>query len=221
MAKHLETEMEKLRNKLLSLTAMVEDIVQKSVKTLQDKDKALAKEVLKIDDTIDQHEVEIEEDCLKILALHQPVAIDLRYLIGVLKMNNDLERIGDLAVNIAERTLYILKEAPITAPFDITDMAQKTNEMLKKSIDALIKMDPEMAKEVLFMDDEVDKHNKEMYGLVYAAIKEQPEHVAALLNYLSASRHLERIADYTTNIAEDVIYMIDGTIVRHNPEIYE
>ncbi len=221
MAKHLEAEMDKMRNKLLSLTATIEDIVQKSVKALQTKNKALAKEVIKLDNIIDQTEVEVEEDCLKILALHQPVAIDLRYLIGVLKMNNDLERIGDLAVNIAERTLYILKEAPIEAPFDITDMAKKTNEMLKTSIDALIQMNPDMAKEVLFMDDEVDKHNKRMYGLVYAAIKEKPEHVAALLNYLSASRHLERIADYTTNIAEDVIYMIDGTIVRHNPEIYE
>ena len=221
MAKHLEAEMNKLRNNLLSLTAIVDDSVKKSVQALQTLSKPLAKEVLKLDDLIDQREVEIEEDCLKILALHQPVAIDLRYLIGVLKMNNDLERIGDLAVNISERTLYILKEPTIDAPFDISEMATKTFEMLKKSIDALITMDSELAKEVIFMDDQVDALNKAMYDLVYVAIKKHPENVASLLNYLSASRHLERMADYTTNIAEDVIYMTEGTIIRHNPEIFE
>lgn len=221
MAKHLETELSNLKKKLLSLTMMVEDVVQKAVKALQEKDKALAKEVIELDNKIDQHEVEIEEDCLKILALHQPVAIDLRFIIGVLKLNNDLERIGDLAVNISERTLFIIKENPIESPFDINEMALKTFEMLKKSIDALMSMDSELAKEVMLMDDHVDQLNRDMYGLVYAAIKETPGHVASLLNYLSASRHLERIADYTTNISEDVIYMIEGTIVRHSPEIYE
>lgn len=218
MAIHLERDMDSLKRNVLMLTAMVEDIVQKSAQALREKNASLAKEVIDYDDKVDEKEVEVEEDCLKILALHQPVAIDLRYIVGVLKVNNDLERIGDLAVNISERTLYILKEEPVQSPFDIDQMTKKTIEMLKLSIDALITMDAELAKKVMTMDDIVDQYNKEMYGQVYAGIKDNPQNVVALLNYLSACRHLERIADYTTNIAEDIIYMIDGTIVRHNPE---
>ncbi len=221
MAKHLEYEMDKLRQNLLSLTAMVEDIVKKSVRALREKNKPLAKEVLSLDNAIDQKEVELEEDCLKILALYQPVAIDLRYIVGVLKVNNDLERIGDIAVNISERTLYIIKEPNIDLPFDLEEMSLKTVQMLKKSINALINMDINLAREVMVMDDDVDQLNRQMYSLVYAAIKKNPENVIALLNFVSASRHLERIADYTTNVAEYVIYMVEGTIVRHSPDFFD
>ena len=221
MSKHLETEMENLRKKLMKLTSLVETVVLKATEALLEKDKPLAKEVIDTDYTIDQLEVEIEEDCLKILALHQPVAIDLRYLVGILKVNNDLERIGDLAVNISERTLYIIKEPEIMDPYDITEMSRSVLQMLKISLDALFKLDLDRAREVMSLDDHVDKLNREMYKNVYAAIKESPQNVVSLLNYVSASRHLERIGDYTTNIAEDIIYMVEGTIVRHSPELFE
>ena len=219
MSRHLESEMDRLRIKLLSVAAMVEEMLTKVARALHEKDKNLAQSVIDTDDQVDQLEVEVEEDCLKILALHQPVAIDLRYLIGVLKMNNDIERIGDLTVNIAERTLQIIKQPEVTQPFDLSEMSVKTIAMLKQSLDALIRMDLDLAKDVMLKDDEIDALNNQMYTAVYAAIKENPQNVVALLNYLSASRHLERIADYTTNIAEDVIYMVDGSIVRHNPQM--
>ncbi len=221
MSKQLNSELDALKKKLLSLASLVEKTVKDAVKSVETKDRALAKSVLKADNQIDLKEVEIEEDCLKILALHQPLAIYLRYIIGVLKMNNDLERIGDLAVNIAERALYILKEDTITAPLDFDEMSAKTFSMVRRSIEALINMDIEVAKQIRQDDDEVDDINRSNYQTIYDAIKVDPENVKALFQYISVSKCLERIADYTTNIAEDVIYMVDGTIVRHAPEIYE
>jgi phosphate transport system protein len=221
MSKHLEVEMDHLKRNLLSLSSLVEDVVQKAVRSLEERDRELAKIVIKTDTEVDNLEVEIEEDCLKILALHQPVAVDLRYLVGVLKVNNDLERIGDIAVNIAERTLFVTKRPEIDKPIFLDEMAEKTYSMLKRSIDALINMDTELAKKVCFDDQEVDSMNKEMYSVIFAAIQEKPKDVQSLISYLAASRHLERIADYATNIAEDVIYMVEGTIVRHSPELYE
>lgn len=219
MSKHLASEMDKLRSKLLSIAAMVEEMLKKSTRALESKDKELAQSIIAMDNRLDELEVELEEDCLKVLALHQPVAVDLRCLVGILKMNNDLERIGDLTVNIAERTLHIIKQPEIKKPFDLSEMSLKTSEMLKQSLDALIQMNLNLAQDVITKDDHVDALNRLMYEAVYSAIKERPEDVVTLLNYLSASRHLERIADYTTNIAEDVIYMIDGSIVRHNPQM--
>lgn len=220
MSKHLEVEITKLKNKLLSQTTLIEDVVKRSIVSMDKKDNKIAKDVIESDEKIDQCEIEIEEDCLKILALHQPVAIDLRYIIGVLKINNDLERIGDLAVNIAERALYLQKCKTINPPFDFNIMAEKTCSMLKRAIDALINMDTILAKQVCKDDQDVDDINREMYQKVFAAIKETPSNAESLIQYLSTSRHLERIADFTTNIAEDVVYMIDGIIIRHRPEEY-
>jgi phosphate transport system protein len=219
MSKHLEHEMDKLRIKLLSLTDMVEDSLTKAMTSFEKRDKELAKEVFKLDRLIDEVEVEIEEDCLKIFALYQPVAIDLRYLVGVLKMNNDLERIGDLSVNIAERGYFLTKRDKIKAPFDFKTMADKAHSMLKRAIDALINMDEVSAHNIIIDDKEVDSIHKEMFSKVFIRVKENPSDVECLMQYLTISRCLERIADYTTNIAEDVIYMVNGKIVRHDPDI--
>ncbi|MCO4794460.1 MAG: phosphate signaling complex protein PhoU [Bacteriovoracaceae bacterium] len=221
MSKHLEVEMGKLKDKLLSLTSLVEDVFKMAINSLHTKDRKMAKQVVELDNDIDDLEVECEEDCLKILALHQPVAIDLRYIVGVLKMNNDLERIGDLAVNIAERSNYILKAKEIPAPFDFTTMSAKAMDMLADAIKSLMKMDIELARDVINRDSEVDEINKNMYFKVFDAIKESPDDVATLINYLAISRNIERIADFTTNIAEDVIYMVEGSIVRHSPDLYD
>jgi phosphate transport system protein len=217
MAKHLETEMAKLKKKVLNLVAVVESDVRKAVRSLQELDPALAQEVLDADPGIDQTEVDIEEDCLKILALHQPVAVDLRFLIAVLKIDNEIERVGDLAVNIAERALFLCTQAPTPPPFDLAEMSRKALGMLSDSLDSLMRLDADLARKVRASDDEVDEMHREMYVKVWEAVRARPQHVESLLSYLSASRHLERIADSATNIAEDVIYLIEGEIVRHKP----
>ena len=216
MAKHLENEIEKLKNTVLELSSLVEESVHKSVKSINDKDEELARDIIVKDEVIDKKEVDVEEECLKILALYQPVAIDLRFVIVALKINNDLERIGDLAVNIAERSIFLSKQKDLSMPVDFVTMSKKTIQMLKQAIDSLIKMDVDLANQVCLMDDDVDAINRKMYTFVYDQIKETPEFAETLIHFLSVSKNLERIADYATNISMDVVYMIEGTIVRHH-----
>lgn len=221
MTIHLHKEIEKLKSMLLSLGADVEGSVYKAVQALDKRDTALAEQVIAGDAPIDRFEVYLEEECLKILALYQPVAVDLRYVIAVLKINNDLERIGDLAVNIAERAIHLAKEEPVDVPFDFVGMAEKVRAMLKKALDAMVNQDARQAKEVCAADDEIDAIHKDMYPRIQEAITRNPKHMAALLQFLGVSRYLERIADHATNIAEDVIYMMEGDIVRHRAKFVE
>jgi phosphate transport system protein len=220
MAKHLHTDLNHLKEQSLALAAEVEDSVRMAVKSLQERDPSLASRVIDYDHTIDKKEVALEEDCLKILALHQPVAIDLRLVVAILKLNNDLERIGDLAVNIAERAQFLSSREPVPIPMNFEGMAETARDMLRKALDALVNMDIKLAREVLAADDEVDAINREMFVQVQNGIREQPEQTECLIHLLSAARHLERVADHATNIAEDVIYMVDGEIVRHRAENY-
>ncbi len=220
MPKHLGNALKSLKNNLLSLMEYIEETVELSLEALENKDEAKANDVFNSDDKIDEMEVSIEEECLQILALHQPVAIDLRFLITVLKVNNDLERIGDLAVNISERALAIMQMSDHRPPFDFHTMGTKTKEMLKNAIDSLLNKDVILARKICLEDEKVDEINREMYHLIHLEVKKNPELIEFYLQYLSVSRHLERIADYATNIAEDVIYMVDGEIVRHRPDLY-
>jgi phosphate transport system protein len=219
MSMHLQQEIETLQNKLRSLVAIAKDAVEKAVKSVDQRDAALAQAVVDGDVELDRAEVGLEEDCLKILALHQPVATDLRVIVSVMKMNNDIERIGDLAVNIAERALFLCSEAPIAAPSDLAEMRAKTLAMLTGSVDALMRLDAQRARAVRAADDEVDEINRQLFKEFAAAVRRSPEQVERLLSYLSVGRHLERIADYATNIAEDVIYLMEGEIVRHKPSL--
>jgi phosphate transport system protein len=221
MPKHLQREIENLKKSLLSLGARVETVVHEAIRSIEERDADLAQKIIEEDIEIDHTEVEVEEDCLKILALHQPVAIDLRFIVAVLKINNDLERIGDLAVNIAERSVYLASVPPVQVSFDFSDMSKKTEKMLNQSLDALVNMSSELAHEVCAEDDEVDSINRRMYIKIQEAIKVHPDQITPLIHLLSVSRHLERIADHATNIAEDVIYMIEGQIVRHMAEDYK
>jgi phosphate transport system protein len=195
---------------------MVEESVRLSVKALDAKDTELAQKVIDVDKRIDEKEVDVEEECLKILALHQPVAIDLRIISAIIKINNDLERVGDEAVNIAERVITMAKETPANIQFDYNLMAEKTESMLKRSLDAMIKLDEDIAYKVCLDDDEIDDMNGYIYDQVKLTIKREPKHVGYLINLLLVSRHLERIADHATNIAEETIYVIGGVIHRHN-----
>ncbi|RLC27944.1 MAG: phosphate transport system regulatory protein PhoU [Deltaproteobacteria bacterium] len=215
MKRHLQVELENLKKRILFLGGLVEEGVRQAVKALRTRDGGLARKVIAGDLGIDELEVEIEEECLKVLALHQPVAVDLRFITAVIKINNDLERVGDMAVNIAERVLVIVKAPPIFISFDYNEMAQKVEAMLKMSLDSLVNLDADMAYRVGLMDDEVDIMNHLCYDVVKEDLKKTPHRVSCLINLLLVARHLERIADHATNIAEEVIYMMEGEIHRH------
>ena len=220
MPMHLHREIERLKSHILNLSAIVEERTRKAVRSLEERQSKLAREVIENDFEIDKMEVEIEEECLKILALHQPVAVDLRFIVAVMKMNNDLERIGDIAVNIAERALFLSTQEKLDIPFDFSGMAAKAQSMLKRSLDALMNMDADLARQVCASDDEVDAMNRDMYIQVQNGIRKRPEQLESLIHFLSASRHLERMADHATTIAEDVIYLTKGEIARHRTEEY-
>ncbi|MDD4051859.1 MAG: phosphate signaling complex protein PhoU, partial [candidate division Zixibacteria bacterium] len=185
------------------------------------RDEVQAQKIIDADVEIDRMEVEIEEDCLKVLALYQPVAVDLRFIVSVLKINNDLERIGDLAVNIAERAIFLAAQPRQYDPLDIPLISEKAQVMLKNSLDALVNADLELAREVCAADDEVDVLNRGMHDKVRAEIRKNIEVLQGASQVLDVSRFLERIADQATNIAEDVIYMVEGQIIRHHHESHQ
>jgi phosphate transport system protein len=218
MAVHLQREIANLKKKILALGAVVEERVRQAVQAVGRRDEVQAQKIIDADTEIDRMEVEIEEDCLKVLALYQPVAVDLRFIVSVLKINNDLERIGDLAVNIAERAIFLASQARLYDPLDIPLISEKVQVMLKKSLDALVNADLELAREVCAADDEVDFLNRGMHEKVRAEIRRNIDVLQGASQLLDVSRFLERIADQATNIAEDVIYMVQGEIIRHRLE---
>lgn len=215
MSVHLHRALDKLKQDLLSLCALVEDQTQRAVRALLDRDLQSAKEVQRRDAEIDQREVEVEEDCLRVLALYQPVAGDLRFIVAALKINNDLERIGDLAVNIARKAASFATLTPMEIPFDLAGMWRKTQAMLRDSLDSLVNLDVALAENVCLRDDQVDRCKRNIRLKYTEMIRQDPELTPALLTLMAASRNLERIADQATNIAEEVIYMVEGKIVRH------
>lgn len=213
-------EIEKLKQQLLALASLVEQRLDTAVRSVQNRDLKLAGSVIASDSEIDDKEVDLEEDCLKVLALHQPVAVDLRLIVAILKINSDLERIGDLAVDIAERAKHLAGHLPIEIPFNCDEMSQQVQTMLQRSLDAFVNLDSDMARDVCIRDDAVDDIHSNMYTSIEEAMRAHPDHIELLTSYLSVSRYLERIADHATNIAEDVMYLIEGNIVRHSGEIY-
>jgi len=215
MTKVFVHEIEKLKRKILSLSAQVEENVVQAVKALITRDPELAKQVIESDMDIDRQEVEVEEEALKILALYQPVAMDLRFLTTVLKINNDLERIGDLAANIAKRARKLCKESEVPVPEELEVAALKARDMVRNSLTAFVNLDAELANTVREADDEVDDLCRQVFVFVANAGEKDPSRLSIYLTMLLASRNLERIGDHATNIAEDIIYLIDGVIVRH------
>jgi len=215
MSNHLHADLEKLEKRLLYLAAQVEDSVRKAITALLERKQDLALDVIAGDKEIDEREVELEEDCLKLLALHQPVATDLRFIAAVLKIDNDLERIGDLAVSIAKRAAFLTTAPPFPVPHRMKDMMEQAVDMLRKSLDAFVGGDVQKANDVLEADDAIDKLHREIGREVVAAMKDSSESVEPGMQLFSVSKALERIADHATNIAEDVVYMVDGSIIRH------
>lgn len=216
MAIHLQRDLEELRREILQLGVMVETSINEAMHALNSRRLELAEKVLAEADAIDAKEVHIEELCLKTLALHQPVAIDLRFIVVVLKVNNDLERMGDFAENVAERAQFLAKQKPIPLPPAFSEtLPSQVRSMIRLALDSLVKLDIEQAKLVIEMDQVVDDINRSMYTELQALMKKDSSTVESAVQYLSSSRYLERIADLATNIAEDVIFMVQGEVVRH------
>lgn len=220
MSLNFQREIDVLKKKLLAVGSVVEESIARAITAVVKHDAALAQQVAAGDFEIDQMEVDVEEECLKILALYQPVAVDLRFVIAVMKINNDLERMADLAVNIARRAEYLADVPKVDLPVALEDMARKAQAMVKNSLDAFVDSDAELARQVCAADNEVDQHNRYMHVFIQDQIRAHAEDVERLLHLLSVSRHLERIADLATNVAEDVIYTVQGEIVRHRFRAY-
>lgn len=215
MSKHLQRDMDNIHREVLAMSAIVEEMIDKATLSLSERRIDLTAEVIKTDDLVDQREVKIEEECLKMLALHQPVAIDLRRVATVLKVNNDLERIADLAVNIAERSKNIDEYPDFVVPEMVSHMVALTTQMVRSSLDAFVNLDAAAARRIMMLDDDVDLHNRHVIEELQLIMQTRPEFVPPALHCFSAARHIERIADHATNIAEDVIYLVEGDIVRH------
>ena len=215
MTKHLLRDLENLRKKVLLLGSMVEGAITKATAALLERRREPALDVIHGDDAIDEDEVAIEEDCLKVLALHQPVAVDLRNIVAVLKVNNELERMGDLAGNIAERAIELMDHPPVALPRDFTTMIGTVRTMVRDALEAMVRSDVVIARGILAADATVDRVHREMFREMQALIRKDPSNLEAPIKVLSISRYLERIADQCTNIAEDIVFLVEGEIVRH------
>lgn len=216
MNTHFQKEIEKLKKQILIQCAIVEENLSTAVTSVIERNEEAALQVINNDSVIDHNEIEIEEECLKLLALYQPVAGDLRYVVACLKVNNDIERIGDLCCNIAERALDICGHPiPKFAGIDFDQITEKTQKMLNDALDALFKSETLTALGVIRRDDEVDDLNRANHELIMKLVVDDPDNAFAYTSQLSVSKQLERIADYATNICEDVIYMATGNIIRH------
>lgn len=218
MSVHLHRDLDKLQKRIVTLGGDVEGNIERAVRALFNRDAALAQALMMGDTAIDLEENQIEEDCLKILALHQPVAVDLRRVAAILKINSDLERMGDLAENIAERVFALCSGGEVPIPVAFQQMTDVTNTMVGDALDSFINLDATLARRVCRLDEEVDRHNREIIAQVIKFMKESTQNVEAGLNLFSICRQLERIADHATNIAEDVVYLAEGAIIRHHPE---
>lgn len=215
MTNQLTRAMHKIKKEILSLGAMVEDRFKKTIYAVKTNDLAQAIQIIETDYLVDAQEVEVEEECLKTLALYHPVATDLRLITAVIKINNDLERIADYAVNIAHR-FKTSGQSSNSFQYDYTAMAEQAAKMLKLSLDALVSLNRDLAYKVREMDDEVNTMRNDAYNVMKDAIRKNPEKVEEIINMYLISRHIERVGDHTKNIAEEVIYLIEGEIIRHS-----
>ena len=218
MVRYFDEELQELNKKLLQMSALVEEAISRSVRALIERKADLADKVIQTEETVNLLEIEIDELCLKLLALRQPAAVDLRFITSAMKMNNDLERIGDLAVNIAECAQEIIRQPLLKPLIDIPRMATLAQGMVKDSIDSLVTKDEELARYVCKRDDEVDNLNDQIFRELLTYMMQDPKTTARAVELLLVGRHLERIADHATNIAEDVIYFLKGKTIKHHVE---
>jgi phosphate transport system protein len=217
--KRYEEDLKKLREDILYMGGLVEDQIQKAVKSLVDRDSDLAQVIIERDHEVNRLDVEIDELCIRLLALHQPAAKDLRFITTGLKITTDLERIGDMAVNICERALELNQEPQLKPYIDVPRMAKISQRMIRESLDAFVREDTDLALTVCKADYEVDELNSQIFRETSSFMIEDPHTVSRAMKISSVSKYLERIADHATNIAEMVIYMVKGKSIRHMKEI--
>ena len=215
MQRHLHRELDNIKKDLLFVGSLVKDSVEKAIVAFNESNTELADEVIAQDKKIDAREVEIEEECLKLLALHQPVAEDLRFITAVMKINNALEGMGDSATSISKRCLHYAKRAPIAIPDELSQMSEKTVNMIEQTLKAFFQKDDVLAKEVIKLDDDVDDLQADILSKLKNIMKNDANHISVALDVFTITRRLEGIADLATNICEDIIYMVKGEIVRH------
>ena len=216
MERHIDVELRRVKDELVRMASLAETAIGLAVKALVSRDAEIAQQVIASDDAINTLEIEIDELCLRTMALFQPEAKDLRLLAMALKIDNDLERMGDQAVNIAERTLELLKEPLLKPLIDIPRMAETAQRMVKDSLDAFVEQDVEKARAVCRQDDEVDRLDDQIFRELLTYMMEDPRAITRSVNLILVSRHLERIADHATNIAENVIYLVQGKTIKHH-----
>jgi phosphate transport system protein len=217
--KRYEEQLNKLREEILYMGGMVEDQIQKAIKSLVDRDSKLAEVIIERDHEVNRLDVEIDDLCIKLLALHQPAGRDLRFITTGLKITTDLERIGDMAVNICERALELNQEAQLKPYIDIPRMARIAQRMIRESLDAFVREDTELALKVCKNDEEVDQLNSQIFREVVTYMISDPQTINRAIKVSSISKYLERIADHATNIAEMVIFMVKGKSIRHLKEL--
>jgi phosphate transport system protein len=212
---HMQLDLSELHRDLLSMCERVEDMIHRAVGLLSAPDFEETRKLVEDDTAIDRWDVRIEDACLKILALYQPVAIDLRRITTVMKVAGELERVADLAVNIAERASGLLNAPQVSVPDQLKEMAQRAVDMLHRSIDAYVDLNSELARQVCQEDDGIDAMNRQLIEQLIEYMHKSPGQLDALLHLFSAVRQVERVADHATNIAEDVVYLVEGHIIRH------
>jgi phosphate transport system protein len=218
MERHFETEMQGLKNLLLSMGAMVEERVHQAVLALMERKPEAAERIIAGDEEVNELQIEVDDRCLKLLALQQPMASDLRLITAAMKINADLERIGDQAVNIAENSLKLMGAAPLKPIIDLPRMAEIAEAMTRDSLDAFVRKDAALARSVLARDDEVDQLKDHIFRVLLTYMMADPGTIERALSLILISRNLERIADHATNIAEDVIFVVEAKDVRHHHE---
>ena len=216
--RHFQLELEQLKAKLLEMSALVESAIYRSVQGVVEKNEELAQQVLKSEARVNQLEIEIDETAIGLLALQAPMATDLRLVTAAIKINTDLERMGDLAVSIAENGIALLNEPVIRPLIDIPHIAGLAQSMVRKALDAFVNRDAELARSVLASDDAVDNMRTASYHELISFMEKNPQQIPQALYLLSVVRNLERIADHSTNIAEDVLFLVKGIDVRHHNE---
>jgi phosphate transport system protein len=215
---HFEEEMQALRNRLLNMGALVEERVHDATQALIERRPETAERIIGSDQDVNELQIEIDERCLRLLALQQPMATDLRLITAAMKINADLERIGDQAVNIAEQAVRILAHPPLKPLIDVPRMAEIAERMTRESLDAFVRKDAKLARAILARDDEVDQLKDQVFRVLLTYMMADPGTIERALGLILVSRHLERIADHATNIAEDVIFVVEAKDVRHHHE---
>ena len=216
--RHFVEELEQLKTKLLEMSALVEAAIQRSISAVIQKDRSAAEEVFRNEARINEIEIEIDEFAINLLALQQPMAADLRLIVAALKINTDLERMGDLSVNIAQRAMSLMEEPVIKPMIDIPHIAGLVQSMVRKALDAFVNRDADLARSVLASDDAVDSLRTACYHELVSFMEKDPQNIQQALDLLAVTRNLERIADHSTNIAEDVLFLVKGVDVRHHAE---